>query len=83
MFRLTRTLFLENVDMRRYKILSGEVSNIPMLREVAKTGKPVILSSGVSPWSDIDLAVSTLHYNGCTKKLDHVTLKLASLRVSI
>ncbi len=58
--------FLEEVGMRRYKIPSGEVSNIPMLREVAKTGKPVILSSGMSPWSDIDLAVSTLRDNGCT-----------------
>ena len=57
--------FLEEVGMRRYKIPSGEVSNIPMLREVAKTGKPVILSSGMSPWTDIDLAVSTLRDNGC------------------
>lgn len=58
--------FLEEVGMRRYKIPSGEVSNIPMLIEVAKTGKPVILSSGMSPWSDIDLAVSTLRNNGCS-----------------
>jgi len=37
-----------------------------MLIDVAKTGKPVILSSGMSPWADIDLAVSTLRDNGCT-----------------
>jgi len=58
--------FLEEVGMGRYKIPSGEVSNIPMLRDIAKTGKPVILSSGMSSWSDIDLAVETLQENGCT-----------------
>ena len=56
---------LEEVNMSCYKIPSGEVSNIPMLVDIAKTGKPVILSSGMSQWSDLDLAVSTLLDNGC------------------
>jgi len=57
--------FLEEVGMSRYKIPSGEVNNIPLLREVAKTNKPVILSSGMSSWIELDLAVDTLRDNGC------------------
>jgi sialic acid synthase SpsE len=56
--------FLESIGIKRYKIPSGEVSNIPMLVDVARTGKPVILSSGMSPWIDIDLAVNTLKKHG-------------------
>lgn len=56
---------LEDVGMPRYKIPSGEVNNTLLLREVAATGKPVILSSGMSAWADLDLAVDTLQQNGC------------------
>jgi N-acetylneuraminate synthase len=42
------------------KIPSGEVTNIPMLREVAKTGLPVILSSGMSNWDELGQAVKEL-----------------------
>lgn len=49
---------LEEVGMERYKIPSGEVTNIPFLERVAKTKKPVLLSSGMSNWAEIDSAVS-------------------------
>ncbi len=42
------------------KIPSGEVTNIPMLRVVRETGLPVILSSGMSNWDELDQAVDTL-----------------------
>ena len=42
------------------KIPSGEVTNIPMLREVGKTGLPVILSSGMSNWGELERAVEAL-----------------------
>ena len=42
------------------KIPSGEVTNIPMLREVGKTGLPVILSSGMSDWDELSKAVEAL-----------------------
>ncbi len=51
---------LEEVGISAYKIPSGEVSNIPMLEKIAKTGKPVFLSSGMSSWKDLDLAVATV-----------------------
>ncbi len=58
--------FLERLKMRRYKIPSGEVSNIPLLERVALTNKPVILSSGMSSWSELDRAVDALRLNGCS-----------------
>lgn len=57
---------LESIDIERYKIPSGEVTNLPYLERIAQTGKPVILSSGMSSWAELDDAVSTiteLHHN--------------------
>ena len=42
------------------KIPSGELTNIPMLREIAGSGLPVISSTGMSSWNELDLAVDTL-----------------------
>lgn len=56
---------LEEVDIHTYKIASGEVNNIPLLEKIAKTGKRVLLSSGMSNWAEIDMAVETLQSNGC------------------
>lgn len=57
---------LEDIGINRYKIPSGEVSNLPMLDVIAKTGKPVFLSSGMSSWAELDAAVATIrrHHNG-------------------
>ena len=52
---------LEKVGMSQYKIPSGEVTNTPMLEKIAKLGKPVILSSGMSSWDELDHAVATIH----------------------
>lgn len=49
---------LERVGMARYKIPSGEVTNIPFLERVARTKKPVLLSSGMSSWKELDEAVA-------------------------
>jgi N,N'-diacetyllegionaminate synthase len=51
---------LEEVGAARYKVGSGEVTNIPMLETIARTGKPVILSSGMSTWEELDQAVQTI-----------------------
>ena len=56
---------LESVGVDTYKIASGEVSNIPLLEKIAKTGKKVLLSSGMSSWAELDEAVKTLQINGC------------------
>lgn len=59
-FSLEAVDVLEEVGMSAYKIPSGEVSNIPLLERIAKTGKPVLLSSGMSGWEELDLAVATV-----------------------
>jgi N,N'-diacetyllegionaminate synthase len=56
---------LEEVGVDTYKIASGEVSNIPLLKKIAQTGKKVLLSSGMSSWSELDEAVEVLQSNGC------------------
>lgn len=48
------------------KIGSGEITHTPFLTQVARTGRPVILSTGGCEWPDIDRAVATLRANGCT-----------------
>ena len=59
---------LESIDMERYKIPSGEVTNIPYLERIAETGKPVIMSSGMSSWEELDEAVATItrHHQNLT-----------------
>lgn len=49
---------LEGLGVSRYKIGSGEVSNLLMLEKIARTGKPILLSSGMSSWAELDEAVA-------------------------
>jgi len=48
---------LERIGVGRYKIGSGEVTNLALVRRVAETGKPVLLTSGMSSWAELDRAV--------------------------
>ena len=51
---------LEEIGVKRYKVGSGEVSNFLLLEKLAQTGKPVILSSGMSNLTELDNAVNYL-----------------------
>ncbi len=53
--------WLEEIGVKRYKIGSGEVSNFLMLEKIARTGKEIILSSGMSSFSEVDETVSFLN----------------------
>ena len=57
---------LEKLEVKKYKIGSGEVSNLLMLEKIAKIGKPVILSSGMSSFEELDAAVDVLKSNNCS-----------------
>jgi N-acetylneuraminate synthase len=59
-FSLEAVDLLEHVGVRRYKVPSGEVTNLPLLERIAETGKGVLLSSGMSSWEELDEAVSVL-----------------------
>jgi len=68
-FSIEAVELLEAVGVARYKVPSGEVTNLPLLEVIAQTGKPVLLSSGMSSWAELDEAVNTiLRYH------DHLTL---------
>jgi N-acetylneuraminate synthase len=54
---------LERIGVRRYKIGSGEVTNLELVRRVAETGKPVLLTSGMSSWAELDRAVEAAGEN--------------------
>ena len=56
-FSLRAVERLERLGVRRYKIGSGEVTNVQLIRAVAATGKPVLLTSGMSSWAELDRAV--------------------------
>lgn len=51
---------LERVGVQRYKIGSGEVNNFLMLEKIAQTGKPILISSGMSNWEELDQTVAFL-----------------------
>lgn len=52
--------FLESMDTVAYKIASASVTDLPMLRKIRDTGKPVILSTGMSTMEQIERAVEVL-----------------------
>lgn len=67
--------FLEELGVAAYKIASFENVDWPLLKKVAQTGKPVIMSTGAATLSDIDEGVRILRNNGCN---DIVLLKCTS-----
>ncbi len=52
--------WLEEIGIEQYKIGSGEVNNFLILEKIAQTGKPVILSSGMSSYEELDQTVAFL-----------------------
>lgn len=64
-FDLTAVDFLEKIDMSLYKVASFEVVDIPLLKKIGNTKKPVIISRGMSSLSELRLAVKTLKESGC------------------
>lgn len=71
----------ESVDylsdmMDAFKISSSDISNIPMITQIAKYNKPIILSTGASNLDEIHLAVDTIKkYNNCQLTLLHCVLE--------
>lgn len=74
-FDETAVDLLESLNAPIYKIASPEITHIPLLKKVAQTKKPVIVSTGVAELVDIELAVKTLKDNGCK---DIILLKCTS-----
>ncbi len=52
--------FLEQLDIPLYKVASGDLTNIPLLKYIAQTGKPMIISTGGGTIEDVDRAYNTI-----------------------
>ena len=64
-FDATSVDFLEKLGAPCYKIASFENTDLPLIRKVAQTGKPLIVSTGMATVADLDLLVRTARENGC------------------
>ena len=66
-FDTTAVDFLEKLDMPAYKIASFEITDHILIKRIAQTGKPVIISSGMASLNELNDAISILRENGCSQ----------------
>ncbi len=63
-FDFTAVDFMEEMDMPAYKIASFEINDIPLIRKIAKLGKPMIFATGIAYLEDIERALRVCREEG-------------------
>lgn len=63
-FDIQSNNYLASLGQQRFKIPSGEITNLPYLRNIGSLGKPVILSSGMATLGEIEAALEALEVSG-------------------
>lgn len=71
-FDLEAARMLADLGMRTFKVSSGDLTNVPFLREIGKLARPVILSSGMATLGEIEVAVGALQ--GVGMSIEQITL---------
>ena len=66
-FDPTAIAFLEDLGVEVYKTASAEIVDLPLIREIAGTGKPIIMSTGMATLREIDAAVNAARDGGCSQ----------------
>jgi N-acetylneuraminate synthase len=63
-FSMQAVELLDRLEVAAWKVGAGEITNLPMIERMASTRRPVLLSSGLASWADLDAAVSVIRDNG-------------------
>lgn len=74
-FDETAVDFLESLNVPCYKVASFENTDLPLIRKIATTGKPMIISTGMATVAELDESVRTARESGCQ---DIILLKCTS-----
>lgn len=67
-FDLSSARFLESLDLPFSKIPSGEITNLPYLRQVARVGRPILLSTGMTTLGEVEAALEILVFEGVLRE---------------
>ncbi len=66
-FDLVSLAYLENIGLPYHKVPSGEITNLPYLRQMASYGKPVIISTGMATLGEIEAAIEVFEHEGLSR----------------
>jgi len=66
-FDETAVELLEQLNTPAYKVASFEITDLPLIKRIAQTGKPMIISTGMANFEEISDAINTAKENGCTE----------------